>query len=571
MKKYLFISAFLIVIINANAQLSCSMINSTVIQKALSANCGSIHDYSVYPIDTHTPIKYVRISFNIFQRTNGTGSFSASDAIIKSYFQEMIDSANYRLAHIQPIVCTPTCNPPITSPHVIDSRIRLVYNNTYIYKDDNLYNYTLLPDTLDRIVADSIYYNVIQQRPDLSTIDKLNTLHIIMVPGGLSCCGGQASGYGSKEWVHLRGYDYAFNYSGSEPAAIQGSIGHFLHEVCHSFGLWHNFQGGGYGNECTIIRDGIADAGCPTTGTSNNYMDYTIPRAALSEDQIAKMHYSLMGNEGCSIIDDVIEDFCQYNASQPTTITSGQNIVWGGSKNLVGDLIINGSLTVKCNVSVPYGGKIIVNSGGKLFVQGGKFTNACGDSVTVVEVLNGGYVNMYITPGNFAGEYIKDYNVKVKSGGTIRLDGLIVIQGNHSITVESGGYICIEPTAILILQHFNSVINLKCGYLNGVNPLVTGITSNCVASPGTFPKTGLGAINATSFLTDVYIQNTTLNGNQYITGNNIYIGSNVTTGTQGPVYIGSGANIILNACGDVIVPLDFDNPSTNSTLEIAPQ
>lgn len=578
MKKYLFISAFLLVVLNAKAQSSCDLINYVVNPKASA--CGAFHDYSVHPDSTHTPIKYVRISFNIFQRANGTGSFIAPDDTIKSYFKAMIDSANYRLAHIQII------NPATSSPNVIDSRVRFLYNNTYIYKDDNLYNYTSLPNTHDVTVADSIYYNVIQQRTDLSTIDKANTLHIILVPGGTNCCGGRAKGYSTKEWVHLRGYDYAFNWSNGGPPitvfgpAIHGSVGHLIHEVCHSLGLKHDFQNVPAGiNVQSPQCDEFSDNGCPDYKTSNNYMDYTEPyynRTALSEDQIAKIHYCLMGNQG-SIDADVVQDYCQYNASQSMTIGSGQNIVWAGGKNLLGDLNINsgGSLTVKCNVSVPFGGKVKVNSGGKLIIQtNGNFLNSCGDVSSGIEVLDGGYLELNNNLSIFTNVSTADYNIKVRSGGSIRINGNLYIAGNRSITVESGGYFCIQqspPNFSINLVDFNSVINLKCGYINGVNPIVTGITSNCVANLATYVSYGLGKINAASFLTDVYIQNTTLTGNQYITGNNIYIGSNVTTGTQGPVYIGNGANIIFNACGDVTIPKDFDNPATNSTLEIAPQ
>ncbi len=124
------------------------MINSTNQAKTGTVSCGSIHDYSAYPDNPYTPIKFVRIAFNVFQKADGSGSFNASDAIIKSYFQAFVDSVNYRLGNIQAI------NPAATSPKVIDSKIRVILNNTYIYKDDKLFNY-VIPYGRDVKMADS--------------------------------------------------------------------------------------------------------------------------------------------------------------------------------------------------------------------------------------------------------------------------------------------------------------------------------------------------------------------------------------------------------------------------------
>ncbi len=317
MKNTITISTLLLllVIVNLQAQFTCDMPQDThVYLKSGASDCGLISSYTLDPTPAHTPIKTLRIAINIFQRSDGTGNFNGGSAHIISEFNRLIDSANTRLANIR------IHDPASSGPHIPDSKIRLHLNDIYFYQDNDLYNYALQRNR-DRIVADSIYNHVIQNRTDLSVIDKEHTLHVIMLPGGQSCCSGQASWFADKEWIVMRGYDYTFNW-GASP--VNEVVGHFIHEVGHSLGLYHNFQNGQHGTQC----DDCADNGCPTEGTSNNYMDYTIPtsrRVSLSDCQISKIHYCLMGNKG-NIEDCFVQDYCNFDSQESISITSGQNI-----------------------------------------------------------------------------------------------------------------------------------------------------------------------------------------------------------------------------------------------------
>ena len=108
----------------------------------------------------------------------------------------------------------------------------------------------------------------------------------------------------------------------------------------------------------------------------------------------------------------------------------------------------------------------------------------------------------------------------------------------------------------IYLISFISVINLRSGYITGVNPSL-GLTSDCVASPATYATTGNGKIN--TFLSDIFIQNETLTGNQYIAGSTISAGTNVTsTKPQGPVVVKSASNIIFDAEGNTILDNGFE-------------
>jgi len=138
----------------------------------------------------------------------------------------------------------------------------------------------------------------------------------------------------------------------------------------------------------------------------------------------------------------------------------------------------------------------------------------------------------------------------IKSGANLN------VNGSGNIEIQPGAFICIESGSSIKLSSFNSVINLRPGYINGVNPSL-GITSNCVASPATYASTGSGKIN--TYLSDVFIQNETLTGNQYIPGNNISAGTNVTNSKpQGPVVIPNGSNVVFDADGNILLDKGFE-------------
>lgn len=58
--------------------------------------------------------------------------------------------------------------------------------------------------------------------------------------------------------------------------------------------------------------------------------------------------------------------------------------------------------------------------------------------------------------------------------------------------------------------------------------------------------------NYITYLSDTYVQNKTLSSDAFISGNNIYIGSNVTTNEpSGQVTIQNGVDILFDAKNDV--------------------
>jgi|GEM_PF-4214968 len=162
------------------------------------------------------------------------------------------------------------------------------------------------------------------------------------------------------------------------------------------------------------------DAGkvtCVYTGrvaTSNNFMDYmegpiVYDEESLSECQLNLVHKNLKGilNSSYDIDDCVIPSYCQADVNRKVIIESGENDIWTNARFLNGDLIIRdgGVLKIQCYVSIPSNGKIIVEKGGQLTLDGGIISNECNDqwqgiyvegdpNLSQIPLSNQGYVHI---------------------------------------------------------------------------------------------------------------------------------------------------------------------------------
>lgn len=529
------------------SQIYCDSINYLTVQSFssnITGNCTNYINYTVYPDYGMTPIKYIRISFWIIQKSDGSGSFIGTDSYIVNYFKNLVSSANEQLGNL----CT-SMPLSISTNYITDSRIRIVLNKVHFLKNDALYNYTLhkvksstgteyYPDD---VIGDSIFKNVILVRNDLRTIDKDSTLNIIMEPSGIDGkLGGQARLIDKKWYIITRAYDKAYNYDGLSQA-IKKQKGHLIHEIFHTLGLNHSYTI----PFCFPVQSKYS---------TNNFMDYPddgedwSTLCSFSECQIALVHYLLI-SPSTYINKCYIRDYCLKKDTSQLVIYPTQSIVWNSSKNLVNDVIINGMLTIECKTSLPTDAKIIIKDNGKLVVSKGILKNDCNVSWQGIEVQNGGYLEL-------ANTSISDYSITVLNGGTLKIKDNVTIAGNNRIDIMSGAYVCIENNATINLQDILSALNLHNGYIFGLNPAI-GISTNCINSIASINKTGNGAINL--YTNNVFIQNQTFNNNSYISGNNISAGNNVTTTRpQGPVVIQSGANVVFDADGTLLLDKGFE-------------
>jgi hypothetical protein len=335
------------------------------------------------------------------------------------------------------------------------------------------------------------------------------------------------------------------------------------HELGHTLDLRHTYCGGGApavicSDYCSIKCSDLSSSYCnddeylsdifgPCPGTyphntgwydptsndpkhTNNMMGGSNSFLYISPMQAGQMHRAL----ALKSVRKYVKKETYSNI--PFTITS--NETWDFNLKLYRDItIVSGAiLTMDNTFEFPYNGTITVNNGAALVIAG----------------------NVILNENN---------KIVVKSGGTLKISSSSNLQINSSgkIEVQSGGYFCLEQGADIVLTDYNSVINLRYGYIKGVNTVVVP-SSNCSVSPTLYTTIGNGKIN--EFSNIIYIQNETISTNRYYAGRYIYVGNSVTPfRPNGDVLINNSSNVIFDAEYDVLFDRGFE-VSPNSSFEI---
>jgi hypothetical protein len=217
-----------------------------------------------------------------------------------------------------------------------------------------------------------------------------------------------------------------------------------------------------------------------------------------------------------------------------------------------------GVLSIYCDMLMLPAAELIIKSGGKCIIDE-SIINSTGRRFKGIIVENGAYLELRSYSMN-------NHDIIVQNGGTLRISNSLIISGKNKIVIDAGGYICIENNTNINLIDGFSIIVLKNGFNSGVNTSVVVDPGTCLANPENITIMGNGSIN--TFTNDKYIQNETISSNRYITGNNVYVGRNVTTSKpQGNVTITNNANIIFDVAGNVFFEPGFDC-TLGSTFEV---
>jgi hypothetical protein len=178
---------------------------------------------------------------------------------------------------------------------------------------------------------------------------------------------------------------------------------------------------------------------------------------------------------------------------------------------------------------------------------------------------NSAYVNEL--DGNLT---IKDQSVfRVKTGSTllVKAGSNLKVMGSGKVEIETGGCLCIENGANVTLQDATSQIHTQIDITPGVNTAVLTGNYDCRYNLASTPFSGSGAMNCDMNSLDAYYQNQTLTGTRTYSARNIYAGEKVRTDrATGLAKIASGANITLDASGDILFDNGFE-AALGSTFE----
>jgi hypothetical protein len=110
---------------------------------------------------------------------------------------------------------------------------------------------------------------------------------------------------------------------------------------------------------------------------TNNMMDYNHYQTALTPCQIGRVH-AAFSNEKSRVRRCLVPSWCELRPER--SIIVRDSVAWLGARDLDGNLTVanGGMLRLGCLMSMPPGGQITVQPGGRLVLDGCRLHNACG-------------------------------------------------------------------------------------------------------------------------------------------------------------------------------------------------
>ncbi|MCE7922545.1 MAG: hypothetical protein DYG98_05790 [Haliscomenobacteraceae bacterium CHB4] len=330
-------------------------------------SCG---DWRGYLPDTahsgHLPVRHLRVNFHVMNSADSTHNFRPDEG--RAYLKRLFDCCNealdtnhnnWRSKQGTPVL--PRRYRYVLTPQPGDDGIYFHYDDSLYYfisQGKNQNNYSRKVIDKYAVGKDSIINIFVMVHPDDSIRSKTYR------------AGGQGIALGTSLKV-------AGIFETKEPP--ENFDGLINHEVGHILGLSHAW-----------IEDGCPDtdhhpAKCwawtpePPCNelASNNMMDYNAYQIAQTPCQIARIQ-AVFANERSPVRRCLLPTWCTRNPSGDIVIRD--SVSWTGARDLEGNITIapGGALRIHCRVSIPEGGRITVEPGGRLWLDGARLHNACG-------------------------------------------------------------------------------------------------------------------------------------------------------------------------------------------------
>lgn len=342
---------------------------------------------STYIPDSTTPLKTLTLNFRILQSPEGTGNFQNAEPDLTFLHQIFRRAADiYRSVPLPSDPQVTICG-ACTLQHN-DSRIRLELGSIAFIPTEHWNDQTGFYTHLDKF--------------RLNPAQQINVFFVgfrypdsRMNPEGSASMPSFSIDYIQEIMLYTKVYNEWRTRCENPPyegacadwTTIMGSV--LAHEMAHVLDLCHNYPGGGCSTPCSNTENGnyFEDVfgkfpgNCPHINDwqanpfeaaddrkTNNIVGGDMRGGYISPEQAGRMHRALSLTSARKYAQSSPSD------SHPIEITTDE--IWDFNIRLYQDVIVRpgASLTVQCRVEFPVGGRLVLEPGATLTVDGGTLT-----------------------------------------------------------------------------------------------------------------------------------------------------------------------------------------------------